>query len=292
MQQPSEVIIYNPERRKAFIPAELDEYPLDPYEFRFYCRIARRESAGRGCDESVGHMAEALGISRRRAVLALQVLVEAGVLTRQERGPGMSASYRTAAPAMWADPARLPSIRRALKPTQKPTDLRTTCTPTHAPRAHPLRTTCTPPAHHVHTPYAPGAHKGTPIRVSNKVSPIRGKKGFDPLQEPLPECVTAEAWRDWCQHRREIKKPLTPTSAARQLKALAENPKDATPAIYRAITAGWQGLFPDDKKHAAGAAIKGATGAAPNTQQNKTPDTAAVFAAVRAEIERAIHGQN
>lgn len=252
MEQPNEVIIYKPEHRKAFIPAELDEYPLDPYEFRLYCRVARREGGGRGCDESVANMAEALGMSRRRAGLALELLVRAGLLTRNKR-PGMSASYRTTATAKWIKPSEVATLRTSLKPATP----RTTCaaknTSTRAPYAQPPRTECAPPAHDMRTTRAPGAHKGNPHKVPpvnkpHKVktppTPPRGK--FDPTKEALPECVTPEAWLAWCQHRKEIKKPLTRTSTKQQLAALAAHPADATAALYRSIASGWTGVFPKD----------------------------------------------
>lgn len=57
------------------------------------------------------------------------------------------------------------------------------------------------------------------------------------------------AWQNWEQHRREIKKPLTPTSIKQQLKDLAEfGEQRAIGAILFTIRKGWQGLREDDSR--------------------------------------------
>jgi hypothetical protein len=58
-----------------------------------------------------------------------------------------------------------------------------------------------------------------------------------------------KAWAEWEQHRREIKKPLTPTSTQRQLKDLADcGEAEAIAAINRSIGNGWTGIFPASSK--------------------------------------------
>ena len=55
------------------------------------------------------------------------------------------------------------------------------------------------------------------------------------------------AWKDWLRHRVEIKKPLKPTSATRQLAQLAKlGPEVATEWINYTIAKGWQGLQAPD----------------------------------------------
>jgi hypothetical protein len=55
-----------------------------------------------------------------------------------------------------------------------------------------------------------------------------------------------QAWDNWLQYRsRELKKPVTKTSAARQLKMLASlTEQQAITSIERSICNGWIGLFP------------------------------------------------
>lgn len=80
-------------------------------------------------------------------------------------------------------------------------------------------------------------------------------KGVSLLLEPqmqvvsfLPESLQVpefeEAWREWAQHRKERRKPLTPTSARLQLRALADmGPARAVAAIRHSIANGYQGIF-------------------------------------------------
>ncbi|HGM4966433.1 MULTISPECIES: helix-turn-helix domain-containing protein [Pseudomonas] len=69
------------------------------------------------------------------------------------------------------------------------------------------------------------------------------KSKFDPLSAK-PANVSEQTWADWCQHRKEIRKPLTATSCKQQAEDLAghQNP-DAV--IKLSIGKGWTGLFPD-----------------------------------------------
>ncbi|WP_026078239.1 helix-turn-helix domain-containing protein [Pseudomonas sp. PAMC 26793] len=66
---------------------------------------------------------------------------------------------------------------------------------------------------------------------------------FDPLTAK-PGNVTAETWADWCQHRKEIRKPLTAKSCEQQAKALVGH---AAPdqVLATSIANGWTGIFPE-----------------------------------------------
>jgi len=65
---------------------------------------------------------------------------------------------------------------------------------------------------------------------------------FDPVTAK-PANVSDRAWADWCQHRREIHKPLTAKSCEQQAKALEGH---ATPdqVLANSISNGWTGIFP------------------------------------------------
>ncbi len=76
-----------------------------------------------------------------------------------------------------------------------------------------------------------------PLRAKTKAS------NFDPLTAK-PENVSISAWADWCQHRKEIRKPLTAKTCEQQAKVLAGHPApDAV--INQSISNGWTGLFPE-----------------------------------------------
>ena len=66
---------------------------------------------------------------------------------------------------------------------------------------------------------------------------------FDPLIAK-PSNVGESAWADWCQHRKEIRKPLTATTCAKQAKTLAGH-HDPDAVINQSISNGWTGLFPE-----------------------------------------------
>lgn len=62
------------------------------------------------------------------------------------------------------------------------------------------------------------------------VSRLEGIEGFE------------KAWSDFEQHRKEIKKPITPLAARNILETLLERPGDAVAALRMAIRRGWQGF--------------------------------------------------
>lgn len=56
------------------------------------------------------------------------------------------------------------------------------------------------------------------------------------------------SWEEWTDFRKEIKKPLTPTTIKRQLKLLQSfGEQQAIASINQSICASWQGLFPVSK---------------------------------------------
>ncbi len=69
---------------------------------------------------------------------------------------------------------------------------------------------------------------------------------FIPEELKTPEFIAS--WGDWENYRKERRKALTPSSAKRQLKMLAEHSaSEAIAMIERSIRNGWTGLFPGDK---------------------------------------------
>lgn len=63
----------------------------------------------------------------------------------------------------------------------------------------------------------------------------------------LPIWINKKAWEAWEQHRKEIKKKLTPTTMRLQLKFLESHKEDHAEIIRNSITNGWTGLFPIKK---------------------------------------------
>jgi len=64
------------------------------------------------------------------------------------------------------------------------------------------------------------------------------------LTLPFDDQDFADAWNDWTQHRKEKKKPLTPTSTKLQLQALQDMGVDrAIRAIDHSIAQGYTGIY-------------------------------------------------
>jgi hypothetical protein len=102
-----------------FVRSELDDYGLDPYEFRIYARIVRR--AGRSdAWESIPNMAKACMMSESRARRAIQVLEAARLIESIERS-GYSALRRLTPKSVWVHPDQLSAIRAMLTRTKSVT---------------------------------------------------------------------------------------------------------------------------------------------------------------------------
>ena len=84
--------------------------------------------------------------------------------------------------------------------------------------------------------------------------PIRKRKAPKDEMPAIPEALRTPdfcaAWEEFAAHRREIRHPLTPTSAGRALKDL--EPFGAGPAterLHTVVSNGWRGcVFPEDKQ--------------------------------------------
>lgn len=194
----------------AFIPSVLDDYPLDPYEFRVYARIVRRASGKsntRGHDESTTAMGKALACSDRQVRYALQVLERAGLVVRTAR-PGQSDRFDLTPHEQWVAPDQVAKIRAAVKarkpattpapPTAAPGtavpgaggDLEDTEDPGTTDRGTTYRgTSCRTPRHHVPDTPAPGADEGSPPRASREgessASPRSAATGRGPQVPPV-----------------------------------------------------------------------------------------------------------
>ena len=98
-----------------FVHNMLDEYGLDPYEFRVYAHAVRR--TGGKLDgkyfASLSKTAEICQMSVRRVQYSLKFLCEAGFLT-QEKRTGRTDQYRVTPSSQWAKPENLESIREAV----------------------------------------------------------------------------------------------------------------------------------------------------------------------------------
>lgn len=71
---------------------------------------------------------------------------------------------------------------------------------------------------------------------------------FDPHQITLPEFVSHDAWTDFVEHRKLLKKPLTKRAAELTLTELAKTPLEADKMLRRSVANGWTGVYARDDK--------------------------------------------
>lgn len=80
----------------------------------------------------------------------------------------------------------------------------------------------------------------------NKKNSYNKTKESNTNNNPLPLCINQTVWEEWVQHRKEIKKPLTPSTIKKQIAQLEKFDKlgmDTTEVINASILAGYTGLF-------------------------------------------------
>jgi DNA-binding MarR family transcriptional regulator len=100
-----------------FVISQLDDYGLDPYEFRVYGHITRR-TGGRIDGQafaSIKKMAEMCKMSPRKLQYALKVLCTAGLLIKEEDSHRRTNIYKLTRQKDWVDKAQLESIREKVK---------------------------------------------------------------------------------------------------------------------------------------------------------------------------------
>lgn len=105
------------------VHSDLDEYGLDPYEFRIYAHIVRRTGGkldGK-CFAKLKKITEVCQMSVRKAQYALTTLCEAGLITK-ERRHGKTDVYRLAPKSNWKSKQEIDEIRKAAKTHQPKTE--------------------------------------------------------------------------------------------------------------------------------------------------------------------------
>ncbi len=76
------------------------------------------------------------------------------------------------------------------------------------------------------------------------VGPVEEKPPSKEVVLPFSSKEFSEAWADWVQHRKDIRKPLKPKTIQVQLKDLASwGEENAIRSIRESIRNSWQGLF-------------------------------------------------
>lgn len=98
------------------VHSDLDEYGLDPYEFRIYAHIVRRTGGKLNgvCFAKLEKTAEICKMSVRKAQYALKTLCDAGLILKEQRR-GRTDVYKLALRNNWKPKEELEEIRRKVK---------------------------------------------------------------------------------------------------------------------------------------------------------------------------------
>jgi hypothetical protein len=99
----------------AFVHNFLDEYGLDPYEFRVYAHMVRRTGGKPDgvCFASLTKTATFCQMSVRKAQQSLKVLLLANLLTQNKR-KGRTDEYKVTPASQWVAPEKLEGIRKSV----------------------------------------------------------------------------------------------------------------------------------------------------------------------------------
>lgn len=93
-----------------FIHSQLDDYGLDPVEFRIYARLARRAGKHGSATESIPNMAKVVRRSGRTVQRVLKFLTLTKLTSRIER-PGKTDRYILNPASKWVNKSKIDSIR-------------------------------------------------------------------------------------------------------------------------------------------------------------------------------------
>lgn len=204
-----------------FIPAWLDDLGLSKSAFRVVCHLWRRRGNDGRCNPSAGSIAKVCRITDQTIWSALTELEAKGLLSRR-------AGYRNSNHYTLIAPSSVTTKEGA----------------TETVSYHERGGATYPETGGVRIPRNRGC-KGTPIKVPQG----RSETPSAPESLPFDSLTFKDAWADFTQHRKEIRKKLTPTAAKYQLAALQQmGEARAVAAIRHTIAKGWQGIREDDDR--------------------------------------------
>lgn len=193
---------------------------------KVYLALAKHADADRACFPGLARIAEMTGLTKRTARRAIKALVDAKLIKRTKRvtrcGDSDTNLYQL-----------LPVKDRGGGVTPDPT------------------------WGHVGPQGGVTLDRGVGSRLTPKQDPLnKNQRKREPPKAPKgeteattfpKELETPEfraAWNEWEEHRRELRKRLTPGTRRKQLETCAKwGAERAVRAIEASIEAGWQGLF-------------------------------------------------
>lgn len=86
--------------------------------------------------------------------------------------------------------------------------------------------------------------QSAPILKTNSIQKTDIKQKTEAELLPFDDDLSNQAWKEWIQYRKEIRKPLSPSTTKSQLEKLSTvAPHTRAGMIRQSIQNGWQGLF-------------------------------------------------
>lgn len=225
---------------RPFIPAWLDDIGLSPATFRVFGHLCRSADNSTGIAwPSYARMIEITGCGKSTVRRSIDELEKLKLIQKAGKPFGGSCRYRV-----------LPIV----PPQGQKEDPNSSTTGTIEPPPIVPPQDCNSPSSETSI-VPPEGQEGNPIRFSNKV--LHKRDSVSEIELPFSSDEFKSAWNDWKQHRSEIKKKITPTSANKQLKELgAMGEPNAIAAINHSIAKGYTGIFPPSQQQAVGTTPK------------------------------------
>jgi hypothetical protein len=174
MANHSEIKVEEGRRSPIFLHSELDDYGLDVYQFRIYCRLARRAGTSGDAYESVQNMSNGCGMCPAKVKAALRYLEDVNLITRISR-PGKSSIFRLNDITSWIRPdlamrrprsSHIPST--SYDPGHDRTQVMTEPRSSHIPSTSGSQV---PGSSHSQVPGSSGSHEVYPSKAIPKGSP-------------------------------------------------------------------------------------------------------------------------
>ncbi len=224
---------YRPGPQYSIIPAvATKDTRLSPRDLHVLAIIGTYTNERGVCWPSQSSIGELAGVSRRMVQKCVATLTKSGYLklTRRIDAAGGDASC----------------LIEVLHPRPDPKYLRQTTKQLHA-FAHPTTPATSEVAPPATSEVAPPATSEVALTTPSNDPKERYSPPTPPRKMTPPPELDAETWEQWEQHRKALRKPLTPQARALQWKKLAEWGWEHQRAIIeRSIERGWQGIFPPD----------------------------------------------
>lgn len=215
--------------KRFFIPPWLDDLKLRPIPFRVFCNLLRRAGEDGKCYPSAQSIASDCRINRDTVWPTIKILIDEGLVTKLPKGFRQSNCYVINFPTSGNEgPIAAASIGGNEGPIESPQPAETRGLQSAE------KDGC-----------QPAEMRGLKEIHSKEIHLKKSNRELFSADEILPfdSEEFREAWNEWQQHRREIKKKLTPTSIRQQLRELRDmGEAKAIDAIRFTIAKGWQGI--------------------------------------------------